>query len=1158
MRPREMDKQYQDFTTLGSSDRLARLSMDQFMQVKCKFQLTSETDSSESIHTDNERVRLCSIVDFDRNSTLIVMICSNENGNNHIVTYYIEKRYHTFVTSHSSNNNNNNNNINEQKTHDSSNDWQSKSTNNMSRQSSFVATASPTSASIPTSRIKPRVMVKQIYYHHYNEDIVAISLSEQGNKLAMVSASSTIYIIPIKNILLNLHAKQLRSSQGKSMYFYDASIIESCTIEDPIAILLWENSPTAVSLNDTEYKSLLIVANKKGEVSTINIEDKKQISVIQTYESIKSLEIIKDKFSYSLLINSDDFKQFRLPLQLIKRREDNQDSGPPNPISPDNQPSLASPSKRGSFQLVNGDDQFINEKDMVPLTERKPSLIRLNGSNSTMSAGIHSRTYAAAAAIHRVLVPSRNFNHRNAFPILNSRDRPISSIFYHSSSELVSVVDVLGTHKPQMDQKSRVEPRLLRFFHCKQFYYRPQRPSVICKLSSLDPDELITHVVITERFLAITTDHNRCLIYSRSCCNLKSNNTTLDIDPIVKEIKFTNDERILNLTKSPISNDQDGIIDSFFLITDRSIYSIEARQSCRDMFVNLIDSHLGISQQKRTKDNSTDSNLNSNFYFSEYSLIGEEKPKKKNSEVDSLIINNFLYNRDEVYEKISFDSRIFSILFKLELHSLYEAYGDKLLLRGEFSLANRFFQMAKFDQTRILGKYLRLGAYQQAIELVTSILTDENHILDEKERMDLSKAAFDCLLAKTIIERSKLTLFKEKLKRRRLKGLITSLDNVSIQEGFASMRKCNPYRICEHSPIGQEAKMSTTTIVGEDEETLTADEGRRHGLNSSRLGCEMSLIHFANTLLPQSLYSYILGQLVDFGLIDVAEMLARFDNRIYSLIRIVLKAKNENRMVFREARFETLVQKLVALKHDDLIHLDGLGFLRFITTPEATRALVRDISLAEEYLGHQQSLFQFRKYSFAALRQFDSFRKLVIKQTQITGDETCEDFSSGQQPSNGLAPFSDDEKQSIEKIFLEFMLACLNESTGDSCRLWFNYINFYLNYIDSVDKLKQDILNLLDIGCPDCRLAITLYKSIGKDEKRGQQQSSSKFLSILNADRDAEISKGTFKRLYNLHELFDNVFLMKVLEKTLTLIPKSAVHMIHSFEVFLMEPSGGL
>lgn len=917
----------------GSNERFAKLSMDQFMQVKCKFQLTSETGSTESIHSNTERIRLCSTVDLDKNSSLIVMICSNDSGNNHIIAYYIERKCQLNINS---------------------------DTKLTQPNASLVSESNCT-------RTKPRIIVKQIYYHHYNEDIVAISISETGEKLAMISASSTIYILPIKNILLNPHAKQLR----KSIYFYDASIIDCCTVDDPIALLCWE---------DLDGGPQIIVANRRGDIGAISINENRQVSLNHINEKINSLGFIRDKFSYSILINCENFEQLRLPLKFVK----------------------------------NEDDKDSND--------------------------------CSGAVIQRVLLPSSSRNkssNKSLFSAINSRDRPIASIFYHANTDMVSVVDVLGTNKTGV---SSIEPRLLRFFQSKQFHYRPQRPSIVCKLNELYPDEVITHVIITERFLAIATNRHRCLINSRNCSSLRTTYT----DPLIKEIKFANDEKILQLIKSPVSNDQDGIIDSFLLVTDRSIYSIEARQSCRDMFVNLIDSHLGIKSHRRQS---------SSFYFSEYNLVDDNRPSQKGSEVD-----NFLRHCDDVYEKIIFDGRAFSVLLKLDLKSLHEAYGDNLLVRKQFSLANRFFQMAEFNQAKILGKYIRLGAYNQAIEYIINILNDDTLSLDEKERMDLSKVAFDCLLAKTIIERTKLLLFCEKLKRRRLKTLIEYCENnntsssakntssSSYEHSYngSAKRTLDPFAICDHSPIGQLAKSSTNTIVDvDDEETLTANQGRRLELDT-RLECERSLISFINNQLPDALYPYALTQLVDFGLLDIANAVARGDVRIHSLIKILFKTKHENRLIFRDDKHANLLDILVNKSYGHLVKIDSSGykFLEFITGPVVSKALVNDISL------------------------------------------------------------------------------------------WHNYINFYLNYVGSLDSLKQDIINLINNSLTDCRLAITLFKAIDMHARTGHQASSSKLSSIFNADRDLEVSKATFKHIYNLDGLFDNLFLMQLLERTLDWVPQ--------------------
>lgn len=1027
--------------------------MDQFIQVKCKFQLTSESESSETIHTNSERIRLCSSIDLDNNSTLLALVCSNEIGNNHIVVYYVVRRPDDQTQ-----------NKNHQPTdHFTSTSFSSSILSFGSSISSYYNNHNhnyTTSDNIYNykyhynrphhkSQTKPLIRVKQIYYHPYNEDIVALTLSELGDKLVFISASSTIYIVPIKNILLNLHAKQLSSSQGKSMCFYDASILDCCSIEDPISIVYWDSAAWVTDGNQLHNqhhhnagiethtsKSLVLVSNKKGEISFINVTEKKEINLMRTNEQIKSLEIVRDRFTISVLITCYDFKQFRLPLELLRQK-----------------------SAFNHSNIVHFNDDVINlDDEFVPTFDRKPIPIVLynNGAMNGERGAPMEKSSLAASALKRLLKPSAIQSSRSIFSSFNqTRDKPMSVIFNHPSSGFISVVDTLGIKKANYQQQQQnqqissstsrprylptsagysssvtsPEPRLFRFFYSKLFYYRAQKPQIICKLYNLDPDEQITDVVITDRFLALTTDRDRCLINSRNCCYLKSNsNTGLDLDPLIKEIKFSNQERILRLLKSPVNNDPDGIIDSFMLVTDRSIYSIEARQSCRAMYVNLIDSHLGLKQERRRSRRSA-------FYLNDYCMIDDhqQNPLKMDSDTNLLLVNNFLSHKDDVYEKVIFDSRIFSMLFKIELNGLYEAYGDQLLLRRQFRLANRFFQMAKFNHCKTLGKYIRLGAYNHAIDYVTTLLDDESQVVDEKERIDLSKAAFDCLLAKTIIERSKMTIYKSAIKKRRLKNLYQKYEDFVNKSADAD--KTNEFhlnnhtktydhlgyivpngvpfaafQICEHNPRGLEAKCSTQTIVPfpdyddlNDEGTLT-DAPR---INNSRkykdeykLECGRSLIDFVNNYMPAALYPHALIELVDFGLLDLADYLARSDERIYSLIRIILKVKDQKKLIFRSDKHDKLLGKLNKSNHHELIRT-----------------------------------------------------------------------------------------------------------------------------IKSMETLKVNIMNLLDHSSTDCRPYITLFKAIAREEKQ-----------VLN---DTTLQSDATMYEYNLSQLFDNVLLMKLLEKTLGLLYKS-------------------
>lgn len=830
------------------------------MHVKCKFQLTSETESSETIHPNNERVRLCTSVDLDKNSTLIVMICSNDSGNNHIVSYYVERK--------------------EQKT------------------------------PLPSvSRTKSKVIVKQIYYHNHNEDIVAICLTGAGDKLALLSASSTVYILPIKNILLNLHAQQLNSSQGKSMYFYDASILDCCAFDDPIAVAYWE-------CVDSGSKAMVIIASASGKLSFIGVEEKKEVYGTQISEQIKYIEIIKDEFTYSLLITCENFKQYRFVLELVEGQQEKSQSSQINSLqtNPEHYEEY-------SHNLV---------KDIVPTWDKKPILVKLEESNPSSS---HS---GSVGLINRFLGPSkRKISQTSLFPSALSRglERAPQMIFYHPPN-FISVVDVIDNQKFQLSASNNrsslsSEPRLIRFFPNKQFHYRSaQKPNIVCKLTSLLPDEIITHLVLTERLLAITTSMDRCLINSRNCCNLKNLNSPADeLDPIIKEITFSNQEKILTLLKSPVSNDKDGIIDSFLLVTSRSIYTIEARRSCRNMYISLIDTHLAI-KPVRSKKSTTQNLLPFTPVTNEFCFL-DDFGRRKSSDTN-LIVSNFLSHRDEVYERINHDTKAFSQLFKLELNSLYEAYADKLLIRNRFDLANKFFQMANFDDAKIVGKYVRLCAYKQTINY-------------EK-------------------------------------------------------------------------------------------------------------------------------------------------------------------------------------------------FLEFITSYEVTKVLLKDINITSEFLGYKPTLIKFRKYSFAALRMFELYKLLIdshrLHNSHQLEHQQQEPKQESDETDKKPIAFDYREKRFIENIFTEFLTACLEESIEDSSRLWFNYINFYLNYVGTLEELESDILNLLDSNPVDCRLAIALYAAIGKDENGPT--------STYISEELTDTTLSSMKKLYNLSELFKNEFLMKLLDKTLDLIPLSA------------------
>lgn len=1183
------------------------------MQVSCKLQLTSESESSESIHTNCEHVRLCATAELDKNSTLIVLVCSNETSNNHILAYYMERRQASKQSCGP--------NTGSQTAQESllaARNGDGLTIAHLAHRDVNVAAdqSSQVKSKLTSGRLRPKIVVKQIYYHSYNEDIVALCLSENANKLILISASSTIYTLPIKNVLLDLHAQQIRSSQGRSMYFYDATILSNLrSIDDPVSIVCWESAIRP-------EKSYIIVACRDGNrLVFIDVGDKKELCSTSVSEPIRRIEIIRDRFSCSLVITCESYNQYRLTLELLTRdQSDASSKATQNIASPTviNLPK-ATPNKASRHLGAIDDEAVLTERDFTPSWTSKPLLIKLNSGGSNVTA----------SAIHRVFTPASRLVGSQAGltavgGIADVRDRPLS-LLINQQPNLIGVIDVLGAKQPVRKSNMSAaqyattnEPRLLRFYPNRQYFYRPHRPQIICKLNTLDPDEMITHMVLTERFIALATDHDRCLVKSRNCCKLKnpSPKRPIELNPLVKEVTFNNEEKILALIKSPVIHDQDNILDSFILVTTRSIYSIDARHNCRDLFIKLIDSHLAIKRTLFTPrmhfrsfdEQRVTSPADGNS--KERHLIMSDHLRSRSAE-SNLLINDFLQHR-EVYERICHDSLAFSTLFKLELSSLYEAYADRLLQRQQFELANRFFHMATFNHPKILGKYIRIGAYNETIDYVRSILNDDNDfrkILGENERLEIAKIAFECLLCKLLVERSKLLVYKTKLKRSSLDRITGSATSKSkdLHLGWSGTDpdsdRMSIYRLCEHSPRGQDAKLSTTTIVDglheDEEETLTSntdgDDSSQRNLPSEKLArsgnskcrpeCEKALIDFIKHLMPSSLYDYAIDRLLDFDLVELVDSVAQTDMQILSFLKALIRSREDERLLFRASKLESLTSKLERLKRMDLmkINTDRLEFLEFMTSSRVTKALVKDISLTCDFYGYQHTLVQFRKYSFAALRHLDTYKQLIKlrndereRVTRNMGATSCDHRDepisafSDDNANDGISfvckddtrlLLSDQQKQTAEAIFVEFLTACLKESTDDSCRLWFNYINFYLNYIGDLPALEMDILRLIETS-GDCRLAISLYRAIYRDETansvtskngtingggrklnefRQQTNHSLKNMSsFLKANLIANTPLEAMQELHDLTNLFANEFLMRLLRKTLDLLPEAA------------------
>lgn len=372
--------------------------------------------------------------------------------------------------------------------------------------------------------------------------------------------------------------------------------------------------------------------------------------------------------------------------------------------------------------------------------------------------------------------------------------------------------------------------------------------------------------------------------------------------------------------------------------------------------------------------------------------------------------------------------------------------------------------------------------------------------------------------------------------------------------------------------------------------------------------CEKSLIDFIKNLLPGCLYNYALSQLVDFDLIELVDIIAgRSHLRIHSMLKILARERDECRLIFREGRNDSLVDRLSALNQRQLVRVNTSKpeFLEFLTSMEVTRVLVKDISLTGEFYGYQHTLIQFRKFSFAALKHLETFRNLVlttchtnlgelmdchkksIPDNNITssfnqtfeapddnafeGDEHFR-LLSVKQNSDTVEPrikWTNEQRQMVLNIFDEFLTACLNESTEDSCRLWANFINFYLSFVGSPKDLERDIMALIEERS-DCRMAITLFKAIYRDEIQLKTKASPRGagLRALSKDERTEKTNGHGPRsnevsypksppyhapnttrskplvatngLHNLFDVFENEFLINLLAKTLDLVPMAA------------------
>lgn len=822
------------------------------MRVRCCFQFADSCPPETNVVLSNNdtSIRLYTSVNIDGNSALVVLICTNQFNNNHIVAYYTEQR----------------------------------------------STTTATTALTTTTTTKPKVIVRQIYYHAYNEDIVAVCLSDDGERLVLINASSIIYVIPIKNLLLK--DRKPLSSQKRSMCHYDATIVDCCSLQSPSAITYWNN---VKHNNNNRLKDIIIVGNSHGEISFVDWHTKQEIASTYVTEEIKSLEIIMDCFNYTLLIT-------------CKAKNDKQQQ--------------LSQYKMVLCQLLHS-----LEPDNLSHLNTKPHLIKLDHNNSASAVpGQVTTNYqqpptTPLSAMMKGGQPmgpiTNNSNNNNS----NNNQSAINLIMYqgHREKNNIGIIDVATIGNSGKQQRQQ---RFARFYHNRVFNYRiNSNCSLTLAMESLERNEMILQLLLTDRFVAIITDYNRCLIYSRNSCDIRwmDNNKQRDNreGDFMKEITFSADEQILVILRSPLCRDTDKIIDSFFLVTRRAIYSIEARHNFRAIFFATIDKCV-LASNALTLD----------------ALGASDALGTSDTEIKSRSGSEETRLDKEAYERVEEQCCAYSFMFRLEIGSLYEAYADRLLKRGLFAMGNKFFEMANFSHCRIVGKYIRLSAYKEAIAYVIGVLdnTDSNKsdttTIEQNERILLSKIAFECLLSLMLAAKSRTLAGNGN----------SSINNEAHTELIRLINK--------NLSTTRDDAMSQSTIAATTTTNIT-----KHSLkNSSGQDCEQLeklLIKFILQYIQPSTYSYVMQQLVDFDLVEMADILCSKRNIHYlqTLIRILLNRKGKTRLAFNTNNMH-LVDKLMSLSYEDLVVLNERSpvLLKVLTSSKVTNAFVNNINLINEYL----------------------------------------------------------------------------------------------------------------------------------------------------------------------------------------------------------------
>ncbi|XP_054162770.1 uncharacterized protein LOC128960654 [Oppia nitens] len=116
------------------------------------------------------------------------------------------------------------------------------------------------------------------------------------------------------------------------------------------------------------------------------------------------------------------------------------------------------------------------------------------------------------------------------------------------------------------------------------------------------------------------------------------------------------------------------------------------------------------------------------------------------------IVQNFHFNESEII--INFNANKFGLMFNIpNVSKLYEMSADLCLERQEFTLATRFYQLAKTCHKKRVANMLSFGYFSHTFNYIEYLFSTKMFELTDSERTQFANIAVNCLVQQ-LIEKS--------------------------------------------------------------------------------------------------------------------------------------------------------------------------------------------------------------------------------------------------------------------------------------------------------------------------------------------------------------------------------------------------------------------